>query len=83
MGPLPWLAYEHQASTLADLEAEGPTTMAAATEAYAAQEQARADWTGWGAPLVVGGTVVLAAGVAAAAAGLVWGLLRDDAGAAE
>lgn len=78
VGALPWLSFQEHAGALEALEDEGASTLASARDRYAKQEGARADWQGWGAPLVAGGAVVVAAGIATAAGGVAWALLSSE-----
>lgn len=82
VGALPWLSFQEHARALEALEDEGASTLASARNRYAKQESARADWNGWGAPLVVGGGVTAALGLAVAAGGITWALLSAE-GASE
>ncbi|MBI1944272.1 MAG: hypothetical protein HYS27_01180 [Deltaproteobacteria bacterium] len=77
VGAQPWFAHGAARDALAAAEKQGATD--GVDGLYAAQQQARADWVGWGQASLAAGLAFAAVGVVAAAGGAVWGLTSGGA----
>ncbi|MCC7110186.1 MAG: hypothetical protein IT382_12910 [Deltaproteobacteria bacterium] len=72
VGAQPWFAHASARQALQDAEKQASTQ--GVDELYRQQEQARADWVGFGQASVAAGLAFTVVGVLAAAGGVVWAL---------